>query len=118
MTLEQKLLIISKAVQKHGIAKLARRIVMLDTDIMNPSIEKIDEMVESIIQLERNWKKLKRYIKEHGIIGTAALAGSANRYRMRYINYFGLGMVIESLDYFETDRFYEMMKLDAAIPTA
>jgi hypothetical protein len=118
MTLEQKLLIISKAVQKHGIAKLARRLVMLDTDIMNPTVDKIDRMVDCIIELERNWKKLKRYIKEHGIHGTAALAGSANRYRLRYINYFGLGMVIESLDYFETERFYEMMKLDAAVMTA
>lgn len=118
MTLEQKLLIISKAVQKHDIQKLARRIIVLDTDITDLNVDKIDEMVDSIIELERNWRKLKKYIREYGIIGTAALAGSANKYRMRYINYFGLGMVLESLDYFETERFYEMMKLDAAVMTA
>lgn len=115
MTLEQKLLTISKAVKKHGIDKLSRRILC---DLRNPDPTDIDRIVERIESLEARWNRLKKYLNEHGISNTAHLAGFASRMCLRRINYLRLEFVLEKLDYFEVERLYELEKIETGYAPA
>lgn len=116
--LERKLLIISKAVQKHGIRKLGRRIIVAEHEITELNVYKIDDITDRILQLERNWKRLREYLKQNGIQGTAERIDPDFRFKLRYINYLGMESILDCLHSFEIERFFEMMKLDAAIMTA
>lgn len=102
---------VKQAVEKHGVKKLFRRI---DLDVNQiTSLDLLIVAANRIETLEMAFSKLKRYIAEHGISGVGEIVGKKNRKRLRRINHIKIQVVIDSLDCFEVERFYELSRLEA-----
>lgn len=116
MTFESKIYIIGRAVYRHGRDKLARRIGY--PDLQNPNPADVDEIVGRIQSLGQNWRKLKAAIQEHGIVNTGKLVSADSKKLMRRLDYQSLTWIVADLECFESERFWEFARLEAAIVTA